>query len=130
MTCAHDGIWLTPNDVKDIFHKSYITAIKWLGARNKHGKYMYGEFTGAFKCNSCGKIFIPVDDVDKKLQEYEKKARGVYPNVNKLRFQKIPYTAQCTKRIDKMKIAQKWKWIPFWYIISKGWRYNEQHPCK
>ena len=29
-------------------------------------------------------------------------------------------------RIDKMKTAPQWKWMPLWHYISKGWRYDEQ----
>lgn len=76
MSCTHNEM-LTPKDVGVIFQKSYITIIKWLGDRDADGNYKNGSFKNAFKCRQCGKIYIPVDDVESKMEEYRSKMKGV-----------------------------------------------------
>ena len=49
----------------------YVSNLRWnLG-------YISGIFKGAFKCKTCGKIYIPVDGVEKKMQEYENKVKEI-----------------------------------------------------
>lgn len=78
MACNHDkNIEFSPKEVSKIFQKSYVTVLKWLGERDDKGRYSYGDFTHAYKCRTCKKIYIPIADVESKMEEYRKKLRGV-----------------------------------------------------
>lgn len=76
--CNHDKrIEFTPKEVCSIFQKSYVTVLKWLGTRDVSDKYSDGVFPHAYKCPRCKKIYIPVIDVESKMDEYRKSMKGV-----------------------------------------------------
>ena len=76
--CNHDkDIEFTPKEVCSIFQKSYVTILKWLGDRDAKDVYSKGEFVHAYKCRRCKKIYIPVSDVEHKMEEYRRKMKGV-----------------------------------------------------
>lgn len=78
MSCNHDKkLEFTPKEVCDIFKKSYVTILKWLGERDKNGMYSSGSFIHAYKCDQCNKIFIPISDIEHKLDECRQKMKGV-----------------------------------------------------
>lgn len=78
MACNHDSkIEFTPKEVCSIFQKSYVTVLKWLGDRDANEVYSGGEFPHAYKCLKCKKIYIPISDVELKMDDYRKRMKGV-----------------------------------------------------
>lgn len=76
--CDHDkNIEFSPKEVSKIFQKSYVTILKWLGDCDSKGRYTKGSFVNAYKCRNCKKIYIPVADVEAKMEEYRRKMKEV-----------------------------------------------------